>query len=456
MTEISPPLVALAVACLVGIWAGRRATRGYFDLLSPMCALYLFHGVARAVVVLENPAWTRLHWIVAATTGVELGSALWLMTGCVVTMSVGYLVARQFVLARSGARRSEATHSELGNGNGESDLAAGSRTIAIRLIAVGGVARFVIVAAGTSGLILPEWMSTPLETLGWAMLAGLFVLARSVPSRLRWTEKAGVLWLPTALTLLSAPNSGWSREALLQPVVVVVAGLFFRPGVPVRRVAAALVVVVLPVLVLGHALKRYQAPEATSGERLGAVRESVDEYGSATDLAFAAVLERLHGLDSLLVCRYWVPERRPFEAGNVWLDVVTSAFVPRVIYPEKQVGWAGRFAREFWGTESAGVGISHIGQFYVFGGDVSALVGMGILGALLGAFAAISELRGDVLSMGLFVLVALTVLQIDRDLDGTLGGIGKLVVLAEGARYVLAGRQGRRFAPAPTRLGVPL
>jgi hypothetical protein len=100
-----------------------------------------------------------------------------------------------------------------------------------------------------------------------------------------------------------------------------------------------------------------------------------------------------------------------------------------LFYPEKQVGWAERFAVEFWGTTTAGVGISHLGNFYIYGGTLGCITGMLTFGAGLGYVVARLANRGDSLALCGVLLVGLTVLQVDRDLEGVLGGSLKIMAL---------------------------
>jgi hypothetical protein len=144
--------------------------------------------------------------------------------------------------------------------------------------------------------------------------------------------------------------------------------------------------------------------------------------------------DRFHGLDSLVVIRSFVPALVPYEPDSFWSKVFISAFVPRALYPDKQVGWGSRFATEFWGLApeadgNAAVGISHLGTFYVYGGRSGCVIGMAVIGLGLGLLAAVLQRCRTVIGPTLFVLTALTICQVDRDLEVVLGGVLKQIVI---------------------------
>ncbi len=412
-------IVSLTLACLAGIAVGRRLRPGYFDLLSPMCALYLIHGVARAIVIVTLPSWARPHWIVQTASFSDIASAVWLTTAGVVSFAVGYVVVWK------KTRRQSAATSRIPIGGGT----------AVALVTIGIAIRGLLYLPRV-GWDIPRWAFTPIETLGWSSLAGIFFLGLlsadtdvsiAVPGR----KRAVLLGLAVLLTIVTAPNLGWSREAFLQPLVAALAGFMFGKQWSATKVLLAGVAIVVPILVFGHGVKAIAGEFGVDPDesRVAMFEESRQTYDSLTDMAMAAVVDRMHGLDSLIVCRYWIPDRRPFERGNVWLQVFTSAFVPRLIYPGKQVGWAARFSVEFWGTTSAGVGISHLGNFYVYGGLTGCVTGMLFFGAGLAFIVARLANRGDAVALCGVLLVGFCVLQIDRDLEAVLGGSLKLLVI---------------------------
>ncbi|MGH9364245.1 MAG: hypothetical protein ACRD1B_03130 [Thermoanaerobaculia bacterium] len=416
--QVTPAIIVLGLLCIGGIILGRSLKPGYFDLLSPMCALYLMHGVARAIVVTRVPPAVRVHPIVQSADSSEIAWAVWLMAAGIVSFSAAYGLAW-----RQGRKDSvPAQLTPIGQGK------------AVAVLCIGLGPRVLLVLASRMGWDIPPWALTPVETLGWASLAGVFFLSLAFAQASRGLERrehGAIFLLGFFLTVITAPNISWSREALLQPVLAAVFGWLIGKRVSAVKTVGGVVAVVVPILVFGHGVKAAAGVTGaeTSASRVAMFEETRQTYDSLLDLGLAAIVDRTHGLDSLIVCRYWVPDRRPFEPGSVWVQILTSAFVPRMVYPEKKVGWAERFAVEFWGAKSTGVGISHLGNFYIYGGVLGCLMGMLTFGAGLGDLVARLANRGDSLALCAVLLVGFVVLQIDRDLEVVLGGAFKILVL---------------------------
>ena len=323
MSELVPALLVLTAVCTGGVVIARRLDPGYFDLLTPICALYVLHTVTRTIVIAAAPSWAELHPIVAATDFGELATAGWIFAGSVAALVAGYVAG--FRWKSKGVRNA--------------GVPAGDARIARRLLAIGLTARLILTLAGRLNVGLPDWSLTPLETVGWAALGGLFVLSHRAAAAAdggrpgRAAEVVGAMLLTIGL----APNVGWSREAFLQPIVVAGIGWLVGKRASLARISLTLAVAVLPILVLGFGIKKAMPTGSDMGgaDRLEMIRETRERYETATEFSLSAVQGRFHAMDSLLVCRYFVPAMRPYEEGNAWGRILVSAFVPRERYAQQ-------------------------------------------------------------------------------------------------------------------------
>ena len=324
------------------------------------------------------------------------------------------------------------------------------------LLVLGLACRGILRLANEYIISLPDWARTPIETFGWAVLAGLFLAG------FRWGQTTGtgeqnrgatVAIVGAALCIVVDGRLTTSREAVLQPILTVVAGVMIGRGASLLRIARVAAILGVPIFLWIGAMKTYHDYDLGPGTGYVESVSAVQDYRGLDWLqsTIGTVQDRFHGLDSLIVCRATVPVRRPYEEGSVWTQVLLSAFVPRFFYPEKKVGWGTRFAVEFWGGDprtegSYAVGISHLGEFYVYGGDFGCLTGMLVLGAGLGGLAHYLRRRRDAFGLVMFALLALTVCQVERDLDVAFGGMLKLLLIFSGLLFM------RRIRPNMRRV----
>jgi len=448
--KVSYGLICLVFVLVVGAILSRRAQRGYIDFLTPLLALYFLHAVTRSAFIFYSPEWLSLNMRVARASEREIAEALFVMAAGVAVLIVSYLVVTRLRPSKEFASR---------------QVAPLSLGVAASLLSVGISFRFLLRMARYNVISIPQWAWTPIDTFGWAALAGIFLLA------FRWARGAtpldrkrarllaifGVLAVVTVDAQLAV-----SRELVLQPILALLMGRMVGAGITLRRIALVTVVVGLPIFLWIGAMKRYQDRyrdyELWLGpwylESINAVQEQI--HLGWDKFIIGSVQDRFHSVDSLVVIRQLVPSSRPYEQGSVWLRILESAFVPRAVYPEKNIGWGSRFAVEFWGLSPraegrAAIGISHLGNFYIYGGIGSALAGMAILGAGLGLLAAYLRQRGDVLGFLMFVLLALTVCQVDRDLEVSVGGMLKLLAIFAGVIFLRRSMQYSSTALARRR-----
>jgi hypothetical protein len=414
-------LVALLLFCM---WLSRRRQSGVIDFLTPMLAVYVVHYVTRSTMIAFFPDWLSLNPIVMRADESDLASAVAVTAAGIAAFTVAYLA----VMLWPGRCTVPIGRLELP-----------SLQTAVKLLGIGLTFRL-ITRVGASGSIgLPEWITTPVETIGWAALAGIFLASFLWGAARRRVDlvRARNVTL-SGLLLIVAIDARFlvSREALLQPLMIVLIARLISSGASIRRIAVYTIALGLPLFIWIGAMKTYRDYDLGPGQGVfEAVPVVHQQFGKTwPQFVIGIVQDRFHGIDSLLVVRTIVPAMRPYEEGSAWSQILLSAFVPRALFPEKQVGWGTRFATQFWGMSEASagqasVGISHLGTFYVYGGLLSCVTGMAVLGGGLALLARHLRGRRDVFGLMMFVLVAMTVLQVDRDLEVALGGVLKLLVL---------------------------
>jgi len=431
--------IVLGLVLTIGMVLSRRAQPGYIDFLTPMLGVYWLHSFTRGLFLVYGPEWLSLNPQVAAAGDQEIAEAILLSAAGVGALIAAYLAVTHFT--RSAEPAAE-------------QLVLPSPNFASSLVAVGLVCRVTLRLANENFISLPDWAVTPVETFGWAALAGIFVSAvhwgRNTAT---WTQNRGAVAL-AALYVLIDGRLASSREAVLRPILAVLVGVMIGKGAGPRKIVVTATIVVVPIFLWIGAMKAYQEYDLGPGSGYIESVSAVQEVGGLDWLQFTvgSIQNRFHGLDSLIVCRAVVPSRRPFEEGSVWSRVLLSAFVPRVLYREKQVGWGWRFAVEFWGAklEDEGryaIGISHLGEFYVHGGDVGCLTGMAVLGAGLAMLAYHLRRRTDAFGVMMFALLALELCQVDRDLELGLGIALKLLAIFWALMFLRRARPGARGAP---------
>jgi len=434
--NLATALVLLSMVIGVSMFVSRRVQPGFIDFLTPLLGLYFLHSVTRAWFDWYWPDLYRVNAIVQLSGESGIVDALLLTTACLAVLTVAYLAVMRFGAAKQMPSAS---------------ISVPQFDFGFGLLLFGFVCRLLLRLRIEQVVPIPDSLTTPIETLGWASLAGLFLLAyRSgqLEKGSAGRDAAAVVAVVGAVAILIVDGRfAVSRENPLQLGLALLCGRAIGGGMRLPRLALICVIVSLPVFVWIGAMKSFQDQGLGEGrgyvEGISVVRE--DRQQSLTEFVIGSIQGRLHGLDSVVVCRQIVPEMRPFEEGSVWTRILVSAFVPRAFAPDKRVGWGSRFAVEFWGLPvdqegSASVGISQIGNLYVYGGVPGCLFGMAVLGAGLSLLAEALRRRRDAFGYMMFFLTAITVCQVERDLEVTLGGVLKLLAVFGAAVAV------RRFA----------
>jgi hypothetical protein len=433
-------LSLLALVIAGGLYASRSLQRGYIDYLSPLLVMYAIHAFTRGAVVFYRPDWLHLNPQVAGASEMMIAEAMLLTAAALAALIVCYVTTIRIFSTPETPLRS---------------VIPASLGWAGWLIVVGLSCRLLLRMAVEELIALPDWAATPIETFGWAALAGVYIAGFNCGRRRRGRSRRSAAWLValgTLAILAVDARISVSREATLQPILAALLGLTMGAGVPIRRIATLGVAVSFPLFIWIGAMKAYVDLELGQGPGYLTAMSTVREHSEMGWVQWmtGTTQDRFHALDSLIVTRLLVPAQMPFESDSIWTRVFVSAFVPRAVFPDKQVGWGSRFATDFWGLAPemegrAAVGISHLGTFYVYGGAFGCITGMAVIGFGLGLLAADLRRRRSVFGPTLFVLTALTICQVDRDLEVVLGGALKQVAIFAG--FMLLGALGDASTP---------
>jgi hypothetical protein len=159
--------------------------------------------------------------------------------------------------------------------------------------------------------------------------------------------------------------------------------------------------------------------------------ETAGEYLQTAVTVFS---NRLHGMDSLMVCLYKTPAVIPFYRGETLRNTLIGAFIPRFLWLEKPIViFSDIFAKPYWGLPpgvKTAIAVSQIGELYINYGLTGILAGMFLLGALyrlLYAYLVLQWPRS--LAVFIYIFVFFNLIIIDREFAIAYGALLKQLLL---------------------------
>jgi hypothetical protein len=285
---------------------------------------------------------------------------------------------------------------------------------------------------------LPLALLTPL-----AAVAGLYVL----PATIVWWDhfrRPGPGWRIAGihlLVLLPAVVHGWRspyRENVAPLFLIpLLAALFAGRRPTLRKLAPAAVICFLAISSLVSSYRRITwentRPEEVASEvrSAGVVGWFMGDFGER--------MARFHSFDSILLTVHIVPNAMPYSGRSVLVAPFVRGFVPRFIYGDKGVAYAGqRFDVDIWARDNpaarehsaAAIAPSMPGDLYDSGGVLDIALGALIWGGLLGLVDGWKAHLPGFCAAALTALVAMhCASSIERDFDHEVAGLIQIFLL---------------------------
>lgn len=194
--------------------------------------------------------------------------------------------------------------------------------------------------------------------------------------------------------------------------------------------------------------ERVQAVTVDFGDRIGKLSELTvaldrDALLSARDRLF----ERVAYVDFFAAVLQMVPDQMPHEGGAIWIDAITRPFMPRLLFPEKQIIDDSARTNHYTGLgvygadQGTSISIGYIGESYIdFGktGMMFVILAFGILMGWIYRRLTTSPMLRPQLAMGLATAILYQAAFLDSSITKTLGGIAvALLVNAIVAKFLV-------------------
>lgn len=294
-----------------------------------------------------------------------------------------------------------------------------SRGLTVGLGLLGASCAAIRVATGSHGYIRDfdtggalgpwtEWVTAGSTALDIALAFAAF-RAFGGRDRADTALLAVLLALEFGLGLLAASKVMWTLPKL---VVVVFIYVQFRGRPPTRWIAAFVVVLLLasPVVEQFRALSRQNVMDQSAPAlALSSVQATSENLTGSVTTALDTLTARLRQIENVAVVMRDTPSFYAHTHGADIPAAFATAFVPRVVWPDKPVFDAGRrFPQLYWkqtAESRSATGPSHFGDLYRNWGLFGVILGMGLLGAVFAGLGRLLDHGG----LSTLLIVAFTV-----------------------------------------------
>jgi hypothetical protein len=258
------------------------------------------------------------------------------------------------------------------------------------------------------------------QPLGILVLAYAYVISRS---KLLWILIIAVVVLQVMLGFVSNTKSG----AMLGGILVIMTSYLVRGKVPKSWLLVGLffITFAFPIFMAYRAV--------VVGERGLTNAEAAQNFGQVLELAIqgqkqksqegsASFFDRSSVKDAVELIVRRVGVDVPYQHGHT-LSPVLTAFIPRILWPDKPDVQTGLLLNEQFHIAEAVVYLSpsHLGELYWNFGWPGALIGMLLLGALLGWINSLCDLS-MVTSVSRVLILAITIFEAGVRFEGSIAG----------------------------------
>lgn len=275
------------------------------------------------------------------------------------------------------------------------------------------------------------------------------------PGSVAWVVWGGLI----SMEVLYAFLSGSKFDVGYMVLVVVMTLHYTRRRLTLMEVigvGAFSVGVIFPMVTIYRGAVDYTNVE--SGEYLGEILYALGRIvhrftsapGGVVEEFVPAVLNRVHGIDSLMAIAAMVPERVPFLWGETVVGGVVRAAVPAFVWPGKEQALrkGGDLMYEtIWQlgeTANSGISITLPGELYLNFGMLGVTVGMFVVGiAYRLVYEYLGKTAGTVLALAIYLFCLRWLLHIEVDLRQFANMIKQAVVFILPVAWLLTG--GRIF-----------
>jgi len=205
-----------------------------------------------------------------------------------------------------------------------------------------------------------------------------------------------------ALLLVLGLLTRYREPMILIIFILVVAHHYVKKSLSLKRLVfyGLIVVFLISPIGIGYRGATFSSTLSVKSRILqmpSAMLESVERYtGGMGNSSFItryligfgeAMIDRLHGTDSVIAIVALVPDEKDYEWGKTIYFTPISAFIPRLIWPGKPETGLGEFFRDnYWLGTGGRIAVTQVGELYLNFGLIGILLGMGVLGIFHRAF----------------------------------------------------------------------
>ena len=296
-----------------------------------------------------------------------------------------------------------------------------------------------VLVPGALGMIPAQWGSGVIGAVTMGTIYANVILT------LAWIRHRSVAALVLLLAnilmgALFGLVSGSKTQVLIRPFLTVLTYVLVRGSIPVRWIAAGVVLVALvyPASQLQRDLRsQYPSLAHAFSDPVGML-SAIGAGSRAWNLSewmeegIAATSHRFDALGSASVLLRDTPSRVEFQNGRT-LSLFFKAWVPRILWPDKPNIFIGQWITDVYGSGPhirSNTAPSHIGEYYINFGILGVVLGMFIV-ATVGRIAQETLMRRNPTAPAIVVMTVIVyqlILKFESSVGGMYAGIGFAII----------------------------